>query len=88
MADPIGLTRAEEAQEQQQSARKPPEPAPPGVARCRIPLQPSGDACPAAAKFVVVWPDNERTPACFDCGERMVLMAKSHKTDAKLEPLR
>ena len=63
---PVGLTRAEEAsqQEREPQARIA---APLGTVRCRISVSPNGDDCVAAATKRIVWRDGDKTPACADC---------------------
>ena len=65
---PIGLTRAEEALQEQREDRAR-EVAPPGVLRCRISVLPNGDDCVSAATDFIVWKgdESEKTPACADC---------------------
>lgn len=64
---PVGLTRAEEALQEQREERAR-EVAPPGVVRCRISR--NGEDCPAAATCTIVWRD-DKTPACEDCALQM-----------------
>jgi hypothetical protein len=87
---PVGLTRAEEEREQQQS----PEPrarspvAPPGAALCRASVPPGGGDCGAAATVTVVWSDADRTPMCDECAQRTQQLAQSHRAAVKVESVR
>jgi len=60
---PVGLTRAEEALDQQGPQTKRVA-APLGAIRCGMNVQ---AGCAAAATVTVVWKDGARTPSCVDC---------------------
>ena len=85
--NPIGLTQAEEASQQQPAATAPAVKAAPGAPSCRITVPPDGEACGATVQCVIVWSDNERTPACFNCALRMRQLAESHRTILRVEEL-
>jgi len=86
MTDPIGLTRAEEANERQTEA-VPTVKAAAGQPSCRITVPPEGNACGALADRRIRWHDGEATLACANCAMRMVQLAESHKTILRVEPL-
>jgi len=87
--NPIGLTRAEEASQQQPVANKstPAAKAAPGEPSCRVTVPPDGEACGAPVQHVIVWSDGDRTPACLDCALRMQQLAESHRTILRVEEL-
>jgi hypothetical protein len=86
VSDPVGLTRAEEAN-QQPAETVPTARAAPGQPSCRITVPPGGDACGAVADRRIRWHDGEATPACANCAMRMVQLAESHRTILRVEPL-
>jgi hypothetical protein len=86
VSDPIGLTRAEEAN-QQQTETVPTVRATLGQPSCRITVPPEGNACGALADRRILWHDGEATPACENCAMRMTQLAESHKTILRVEPL-
>jgi hypothetical protein len=86
VSDPIGLTRAEEASQQQTEA-VPTVKAAPGQPSCRITVLPDGEACGAAVERKIVWHDGETTLVCLNCAVRMSQLAESHKTILRVEPL-
>lgn len=86
MSDPIGLTRAEEASQQQTEA-VPTVKATAGQPSCRITVPPEGDACGALADRRILWHDGEATPACENCAMRMTQLAESHRTILRVELL-
>ena len=88
MTSPVGLTRAEEAQESQQPAVRIVVKAPPGAQVCRVGKAVSGVDCEAAATCRVVWPDGDRTLACADCAGRAELQAENLHAAVRVEPLR
>ena len=88
MTAPVGLTRAEEEREQQLA----PAPravviAPPGAARCRASVLPTGAACPAEARVLVRWSDGDGTPMCVECAGRTQQLAQSYRAAVRVEPL-
>jgi hypothetical protein len=86
VSDPIGLTRAEEVN-QQQSDPVPTVKATGGQPSCRITVPPEGGACGAVADRRILWHDGEATPACENCAMRMAQLAESHRTILRVEPL-
>ena len=86
MTDPIGLTRAEEANEQQVDT-VPTVQAAAGQPSCRITVPPEGNACGALADRRILWHDGESTPACANCALRMAQLAESHRTILRVEPI-
>ena len=88
MTAPVGLTRAEEALEQQQPEVRIVVKAPPGAAACRVGQAVSGVDCGAAATCRIVWPDAATTPACGDCADRAQLQAGNLHFEVQIEPLR
>jgi hypothetical protein len=86
VSDPIGLTRAEEAS-QQQTETVPTVKAAIGQPSCRITVLPEGNACGALADQRILWHDGEVTPACENCAMRMTQFAESHKTILRVEPI-
>ena len=88
MTNPIGLTRDEEAMEQQQPEVRIVVKAQPGAAVCRVGKAVTGIDCEAAATCQIVWQDGDRTPACADCAGRAELQAENLHTSVRIEPLR
>ena len=86
--NPIGLTRAEEAMEQQQPEVRIVVKASPGAAVCRVGRAVTGIDCEAAATCRIVWPDDDVTPACDDCAQRANMQAESCHRTLRIEPLR
>ena len=87
--NPIGLTRAEEAA----LDKRPDEPRvivkpPPGAPSCRITVLPEGHACGALATVRIIWPDDDKTPACVECAGHTSQLAQSHRSAVRIEPLR
>lgn len=64
---PVGLTRAEEAAQQQGFQER--VTAPLGTVRCRVNVP--GVDCKAAATVTVVWKDGDRAPSCAECALQM-----------------
>ena len=89
MTNPIGLTRAEEASEQQQPEVRIVIKATPGAIKCRVSVPPNGDDCVAAATCTIFWPDGDETTACADCARRLSQQAETqHHTTLRVEPIR
>lgn len=88
MTTPIGLTRAEEALEQQQPEVRVVVKAAPGAPVCRVGRAVTGIDCEAAATCRVIWPDGDKTDACADCAERARLQAENLHFALHIEPLR
>ena len=84
--NPIGLTQAEEAN-QQQPATTPTARAAAGQPSCRITMPPDGEACGSAVEWRIVWHDGEKTLACTNCVLRMRQLAESHRTILRVEPI-
>jgi len=88
--NPVGLTRAEEANEHAPTAPSGERPkAPEGTPACQVVTQ-SGQACGVAAEARIVRvrdPEADKTPACLDCAGRMRELAQSFGSNIKLESL-
>ena len=87
--NPVGLTRAEEAKEQQPAAPALHPAAPAGAIQCIATTQPDGKKCGAAATCLVVWnAEDAKSPVCDGCAEQFIAKARSHGSNIRLEPLR